>query len=253
LEHGVTTIPDRVLDAVLDQLPTTPQRRPRWPVRRNAEMSTSLRLGGLAAAVIVLVVAAGALLLGGGRNTGAIDSPSPPPSTAGPTGTPPAATATPVPAALLPGEFTACAPLNNEFKAGTTDRDVVSSADGDVTIKRTRGYTWRGEITATDPRFSGTHYYSWDGSEYTLASGDALQSTWAEGHRIENAEGAWHGSAVGLSLPDGTKWPGPAVLTGEGAYEGITAALLAVEGSCFFDFRGIVTEIPDPPVPYTGE
>ena len=253
LEEGVTTLPDRVMDDVLDQLHKSPQRRPRWPVRRNAEMSTNLRLGGLAAAVIVLVVAGGALLLGGGRNTGATDSPSPPANAADPTGTPPTATATPVPAALLPGEFTACAPLNDEFKAGTTDRDVVSSADGDVTIKRTRGYTWRGEITATDPRFSGTHYYSWDGSEYTLASGDALQAAWAEGHRIENAEGAWHGSAVGLSLPDGMKWPGPAVLTGEGAYKGLTAALLAVEGSCFLNFRGIVTEVPVPPVPFTGD
>ena len=31
LEEGATALPDRVLDAVLDQVPTTPQRRSRWP------------------------------------------------------------------------------------------------------------------------------------------------------------------------------------------------------------------------------
>ena len=34
LEEGVTALPDRVLDAVLDQLPATPQRRARWPAWR---------------------------------------------------------------------------------------------------------------------------------------------------------------------------------------------------------------------------
>jgi hypothetical protein len=254
LEHGVTTIPDRVLDDVLDQLPMTPQRRPRWPVRRDSEMSTNLRLGGLAAAVIVLVVAGGALLLGGGRNTGATDSPSPPPSATDPTGTPPPATATPAPAALLPGEFTACVPQNSEFKAGTDARDVVSGADGDVTIDRTRGYTWRGAITATDARFAGTHYYSWDGDTYTLASGEKGQTVWSEGHRIENEEGAWHGSNSGITLPDGTVDHVPTILIGEGGYQGLTAVLMvATDSPCFFDYRGIVTQIPDPPVPFTGE
>ena len=31
LEEGATALPDRVLDAVLDQVPSTSQRRPRWP------------------------------------------------------------------------------------------------------------------------------------------------------------------------------------------------------------------------------
>ena len=34
LEEGVTALPDRVLDAVLDQVPATPQRRSWWPARR---------------------------------------------------------------------------------------------------------------------------------------------------------------------------------------------------------------------------
>ena len=64
---------------------------------------------------------------------------------------------------------------------------------------------------------------------------------------------AWHGSSSGLSMPDDTTQNSVVVLTGEGAYEGLTAVLYSFEGGCFFDYRGIVTEIPDPPVPYTGE
>jgi hypothetical protein len=36
LEDGVSRLPDRVLDVVLDQVPATPQRRSGWPARRIA-------------------------------------------------------------------------------------------------------------------------------------------------------------------------------------------------------------------------
>ena len=39
LEEGATALPDRVLDAVLDQVPATPQRRPWWPAWRINEMN----------------------------------------------------------------------------------------------------------------------------------------------------------------------------------------------------------------------
>jgi hypothetical protein len=164
---------------------------------------------------------------------------------------------------VVPGEFTVCVPRNRPLRIGTDEQVVVPHPDGDMTIERQRGYTWSGAITATDPRFSGTHYYSWDADTYTLASGDEGPVTYAEGLRIENAEGAWQGQATGAMLPDGTSATGPVVLTGEGAYDGLTAVLLWIEGggagpwtdaaSCFFDFRGIVLEFPDPPVPATTE
>ena len=44
LEEGVTALPDRVLDAVLDQVPATSQRRPWWPARRFREMNKALKL-----------------------------------------------------------------------------------------------------------------------------------------------------------------------------------------------------------------
>jgi hypothetical protein len=56
LEEGVTALPDRVLDTVLDQLPTTPQRRASWPVRRLREMNIPTRIAVGAAAVLVLAI-----------------------------------------------------------------------------------------------------------------------------------------------------------------------------------------------------
>ena len=53
LEEGVTVLPDRVLDAVLDRLPATPQRRAGWLARRFPFMNTTAKLALAAAAVAV--------------------------------------------------------------------------------------------------------------------------------------------------------------------------------------------------------
>lgn len=68
LDEGVTVLPDRVLDAVLDQLPATPQRRPSWLAWRSPFMSNALRVAVAAAAV--LVVALIGIQLFGGTNVG---------------------------------------------------------------------------------------------------------------------------------------------------------------------------------------
>jgi hypothetical protein len=56
LEEGVTAVPDRVLDAVLDQVPATHQRRAWWPARRFSNVNTYVRLGLIAAAVLVVAI-----------------------------------------------------------------------------------------------------------------------------------------------------------------------------------------------------
>ncbi len=56
LEEGRTTLPDRVLDTVLSQLPATPQRRAWWPARRFQDMSATARLLAAAAAVVAVAV-----------------------------------------------------------------------------------------------------------------------------------------------------------------------------------------------------
>jgi hypothetical protein len=246
--------PSDVLEASRERVEKTRQRRSWWPARRGTQMSTYAKLAAAAATVLVITVGGTAFMLGGIGG-----QPSPQPTTGGapqtqqPTA--PGATASDV---LLPGEFTACVPRNAASKTGTTETGVVPGPDGDLTIERTRGFTWLGLISATDPRFSGTHYYSWDGNGFTAGAADPYAQvvdgfgTWAEGHRIETAEGAWAGSTVGITLPDGTNEAAPAVLTGEGAYQGLTAVMFPIDGPCLFDFRGFVIEVPAPPVPYTG-
>ncbi len=93
LEEGVTSLPDPVLDAVLDQLPTTPQRRAGWLARRFPLMNNIVRVGLAAAAVVVLAVVAINLLPGSGSGLGGTPSveptveptPTPLPSAAEPT------------------------------------------------------------------------------------------------------------------------------------------------------------------------
>lgn len=215
-------------------------------------MNTFAKLSLAAAAVVVVAVIA---LMLGGRGVGVESTAAPSPTVPAPTGMSPkpSETGSGDSVVVVPGEFTACLPQNSPLRSGTDEQIVVSHPDGDMTIERRRGFTWAGTITATDPRFSGTHYYSWDGDGYTLASGGEGPSAFAEGHRIENAEGAWQGAATGATLPGGTTAASPVVLTGEGAYEGLTAVLFGIEDSCFIGFRGIVMEFPDPPVPSTTE
>ena len=56
LEAGSNGIPDRVLDAVLSELPSTPQRRPRWSPWRSQTMNAFIKIGAVAAVVLLAVV-----------------------------------------------------------------------------------------------------------------------------------------------------------------------------------------------------
>jgi hypothetical protein len=56
LDEGVTVVPDRVLDAVLDQVPMIHQRRVFWPARRFSNLNTYVRLGLIAAAVLAVAI-----------------------------------------------------------------------------------------------------------------------------------------------------------------------------------------------------
>jgi hypothetical protein len=54
LEEGVTALPDRVLDEVLDRLPTTRQRRAWWPARWLPGMNKAFTFAVAAAAVVII-------------------------------------------------------------------------------------------------------------------------------------------------------------------------------------------------------
>src|SRR6476659_6832853 len=77
---------DRVLETVLARLDTTPQRRPRWPSRRYAQMNNVTRLAVGAAAVLVVAVL-GFNLLPRTGGVGGQAAPAPTPTLA-PTDTP---------------------------------------------------------------------------------------------------------------------------------------------------------------------
>jgi Tol biopolymer transport system component len=62
LDDGVTVLPERVLDAVLDQLSATPQRRPAWVARKLPLMNSGIVRFGLAAAAVVAIAVIGVSL-----------------------------------------------------------------------------------------------------------------------------------------------------------------------------------------------
>ena len=80
LEEGVTVLPDRVLDAVLDQVPTTPQRRSWWPAWRSSDLNTYVKFAIAAAAVLVVAVVGYNFLPGRGGVGGPTATPSPSPA-----------------------------------------------------------------------------------------------------------------------------------------------------------------------------
>jgi hypothetical protein len=100
LDEGVTALPDRVLDTVLDQVPATSQRRPWWPARRVQRMNTAPKLA-FAAAAVVAVAVAGINFLPGKGGTGGPGVASPSPSSS-PSSSP---VALPASGTLAPGTY----------------------------------------------------------------------------------------------------------------------------------------------------
>jgi hypothetical protein len=82
LENGVTDLPDRILDRVLDQLPSTPQRRHPWHARRFLAMNSPFKFVTAAAAVVVGVIAIALLPGTTPPGVGATPPPAPTPTAA---------------------------------------------------------------------------------------------------------------------------------------------------------------------------
>jgi hypothetical protein len=56
LDEGVTALPDRVLDLVLDQVPATPQRHAPWLARRFPLVNNVLKVATAAVAIVVIAI-----------------------------------------------------------------------------------------------------------------------------------------------------------------------------------------------------
>jgi len=135
LEEGVSALPDRVLDTVLDQLPATPQRRAPWPVRRFGEMNNFAKFAVAAAAVAVVAVVGINLL----PRNGGVGVPGPSPSS-NPTQVPsPSATLPPlvpngsIPAGTYKVTYSTNQPLTVTLPPGwrkpATDENFISKGD----------------------------------------------------------------------------------------------------------------------------
>ena len=139
LTEGADRMPDRVLDSVLDRLPTTPQRRSSWPARRFSTMSTPVRLGIAAAAIAVVAIAGYAVLP---RNA-SVGVPTP---TASPSPSPSTITTSGMDKGLAPGTYRVGDPFAKPF-AITVPSTWVPKAlvPGDVEFAKphpTDGESW---------------------------------------------------------------------------------------------------------------
>jgi hypothetical protein len=118
LDDGAMALPDRVLDVVLDQLPTTPQRRAHRPAWRFPNMTAPIRFAVAAAAAIGLFAAVGSIVLprttGPGGPNLVSGSPSPAPS----------AIPFPGPGALAPGMY------QGQMATGLPGQWTVTVPDG---------------------------------------------------------------------------------------------------------------------------
>jgi hypothetical protein len=125
---------ERVLLRALDEVDTTPQRRPVWPARRNADMNAYAKLAIAVTAVVVIAVAGLQLLP---RNSSSGGGPA---ATSSPTASPTPTAAPPIPslgsASLAPGRYalTWSGPTTSiQVPAGWTGTDagVVKHPDTD--------------------------------------------------------------------------------------------------------------------------
>ena len=145
LENGVTDLPDRVLDPVLDQLAATPQRRHPWQARRSPRMNTFLKLALVAAAVVVVGIV-GVTLLPRSAVPGVGAAP-----TAAPTATP---TASPV--SVLPPDGVIIEP--GRYRIGNLSIEVPEgwSSMGTDILSKTGGLEDEAALLAVWP-ISGTY------------------------------------------------------------------------------------------------
>jgi len=66
LQDGPSQLADRVLDAALDEIHVTRQRRALWPARRFSSMTTTIRIAAVIAAALFAIFGLGLLSTGGG-------------------------------------------------------------------------------------------------------------------------------------------------------------------------------------------
>jgi hypothetical protein len=167
--------------------------------------------------------------------------------------TPGAATdVVPQPPAEFSGQVVCGPPIGVGGNGSETKVDIVEEG---LVLTRYRGGTWRQTIEVSDPRLEGDIYQRWESDGYAVPDGETGPTVAAMRWRIENDEGAWQGGQSELVLSDGTQLQSLTTLTGEAAYEGLTALMSVVgfEEGCTADIRGVIVEGVPAPEPYHPE
>ena len=214
LEGGATALPDRVLDAVMDQLPTTPQRRAGWLARRFPTLkSNTLRIGIAGVAVVVLILLGVRFL--------------PSSSVGGPAATP-SPTASPTPAATLEPSATpdpSPGPSVGRLAPGTYTYTDIDGTGINATFTVPAGWSWNAWLVNTfqgdPPGGASVQFWSgdlqvygdpchWGGTEPNPATGPstddlvsalAAQSMRAATAPAEITVGSYPGQSVELTVP----------------------------------------------------
>jgi hypothetical protein len=157
LAEGPSELADRVLDAALDEVHLTHQRRVLRVPWRNPPMSMPLRLA--AGIAIIAVLGVGAIrLFGSGPNIGAGPTPSPSPSP-----TPiPTASARPSATSLDPATFTTYTSARYGFSIGHPTSWSEKPA--------TRAWSFDIDSDATAPSSAGADHFSSEGGQVRVSA-----------------------------------------------------------------------------------
>jgi hypothetical protein len=111
-------------------------------------------------------------------------------------------------------------------------------------------------VTATDPRFEGEAFQTWESDTYAAAPGatTGVEVTSAT-LSIVNEAGTWASTGYGGTYPDGSDMGnGPIVFIGGGEYEGLVAFMSMAEAtSQCNDIQSIIVDRPPVPEPYLPE
>jgi hypothetical protein len=150
-----------------------------------------------------------------------------------------------------PVEFTGHIECGPEVRHGIDSSETLQVGDDQVRHSGSHGYAWQPIATMSDPRMEGTYNLSFEWDEYLPPGAAGYVRIGAGTWRIENEEGAWQGSHTSAYLSDSADTAASTVLSGEGAYEGLSVLWQeqADWDACTWDVRGLIIEGGAPAVP----
>jgi len=125
---------------------------------------------------------------------------------------------------------------------GLTEAPAVLFHDG---LGLRQRFSFQGAIDSGDPRLSGKLWAILDHDTYSDSQGSVFVGIVG----IDNDDGAWRGTSRGYSTPNNEHIYDQLLLTGEDAYEGLSAILFLMDTGTGWDVVGMVYPGELPPMP----